>query len=48
MLGFRTKWIAFLGTKLRWFLPRSRSRAKAMRYADETLSFQGCAIVAAQ
>ena len=41
---FKTKWIAFFAAKSRCFLPRLRSPAKAMRYADETLSFQDSAI----
>ena len=44
MMSFETKWIAFFGAKLRYFLPRLRSPAKAMRYTDETLSLQGSAI----
>ena len=47
-MSFETKWIAFFGAKSRCFLPRSRSLAKAMQYADETLSFQGSAIEATQ
>ena len=40
-MSYETKWNAFFGAKLRClFLPRSRSPAKAMRYADETLLFQ--------
>ena len=42
------KWIAFFGAKSRCFQPGSRSPAEAMRYADETLSFQDSAIQATQ
>ena len=48
IMSFETKWIAFFRAKSRCFLPRSRSPAKAMLYADETLLFQGSAIGATQ
>ena len=48
MMSFETKWIAFFRAKSRCFVPRSRSPAKAMRYTDETLSFQNNAIRATQ
>ena len=48
-MSFKTKWIVFFGAKLRSFLPRLRSPAKAIRYAVETLlSFQDRAIWATQ
>ena len=47
-MRFETKWIPFFGAKLRCFLPSARSHAKAMWYADETVSFQGCTIGAMQ
>ena len=37
-------WVAFFGAKSRCFLPRSRSPAKGIRYADEALSFYDSAI----
>ena len=44
IMSFETKWIAFFGAKSPYFLPRSRSPAKAMRYVDETTSFEDSAI----
>ena len=43
MMSFEANRIAFFGAKSRCFLPGLRS-AKAMWYADETLSFQESAI----
>ena len=43
-----TKWITFLEAKSRYFLLRWRSPAKAMRYADEALSFNDTTIRATQ
>ena len=48
MMSFETKWIAFFGAKLRCFVPRFGFPAKAIRYSDETLSFQNGAIRAMQ
>ena len=48
MISFEAKWIAFFGAKSPCFLPHSRSPAKAMRYADEMLSFQDSALRATQ
>ena len=45
MISFETKWIAFFGAKSRCLLPRSRSPARAIRCADETLSFQDYAMI---
>ena len=42
------KWITFFGAKSRCFLSRSHSPAKAMQYADETLSFHDSAKRATQ
>ena len=45
-MSFKTKWIVFFGAKSHCFLPRLRSPAKAMQYAET--SFQGTAIGALQ
>ena len=43
-MSFETKRIALFCAKSRCFLPCLRSPAKAMWYANETLSFQDSAI----
>ena len=48
MMSFGTKRIVFFGAKLHCFFSCSHSFAKAVRYADKTLSFQDSAMQATQ